>query len=174
MREFPEISPCFPPLQVLVFTSHVQPEERVHRLSVASGVLPSHLDRTRGAVVLSRSGWMHSGATDPQRPAAPGEGVGIQSRRLERAEGRDPPTTPKEMPRRETQPKTKRNTGCLTPRSEVQPHPRPVETGRGSWVKTCYRGLVRGHPLFLNLFPCEAGATWFSAGDEPVSLLPEL
>ena len=71
MRAFPEISPCFPPLQVLVFTSHVQPEKQVHRLSVASRVLPSHLDRTRGAVVLSRSGWMHSGRPRGHRPTAP-------------------------------------------------------------------------------------------------------
>ena len=74
------------------------------------------------------------GTTDTQRPAAPGEGAGIQSRRLERAEGREPSPAPEEMPRRETQPKTKRNTGCLTPRSEVQPHPRPIKVsaaGRG-------------------------------------------
>ena len=63
--------PCFPPIRVLVFTSHVQPEKQVHRLSVASRVLPSHLDRTRGAVVLSRSGWTHSGRPRGHRPTAP-------------------------------------------------------------------------------------------------------
>ena len=34
--------------------------------------------------------------------------------------------------------------------------------------------MVRGQALFLNLFPCEAGATWFSAGDGRVHLLPDL
>ena len=34
--------------------------------------------------------------------------------------------------------------------------------------------MVRGPALFLNLFPCEAGATWFSAGDGRVHLLPDL
>ncbi|KAI4579725.1 hypothetical protein MJT46_001093 [Ovis ammon polii x Ovis aries] len=98
-----------------------RPEERVRRRSVASGVLPSHLDRTRmqwsslgqgGCTAGSR------GTTDTQRPAAPGDGAGVQSRRLERAEGKDPSPATDEMPRRETQPKTKRNTGCLTPPSE--------------------------------------------------------
>lgn len=107
-----------------------RPEERVRRRSVASGVLPSHLDRTRmqwsslgqgGCTAGSR------GTTDTQRPAAPGDGAGVQSRRLERAEGKDPSPATDETPRRETQPKTKRNTGCLTPPSEVLPHPRPVK-----------------------------------------------
>ena len=34
--------------------------------------------------------------------------------------------------------------------------------------------MVRGQALFLNLFPCEAGATWFSAGDGRVHLLLDL
>ena len=40
--------PCFPPIRVLVFTSHVQPEERIRGLSVQSSALPFHVDWTRG------------------------------------------------------------------------------------------------------------------------------
>lgn len=40
--------PCVPPIQVLVFTSHVQPEERIRGLSVGSSVLPFHVEWTRG------------------------------------------------------------------------------------------------------------------------------
>ena len=33
--------------------------------------------------------------------------------------------------------------------------------------------MVRGQALFLNLLTCEAGATWYSAGDGRVHLLPD-
>ena len=70
---------------------------------------------------------------------------------------------------------TKHNEGLPTPGSEVQPHPRTGQGRlRGSCGKTWNPGVVRGQALFLNLFPCEAGATWFSAGDGRVHLLPDL
>ena len=54
-------------------------------------------------------------------------------------------------------------------------HPRCGYGRRGrSWGKTWNPGLVRSKALFLNLFPCGAGATWLSAGDKRVRLLPDL
>ena len=55
--------PCLPPIQVLVFTSHVQPEERISGLSVRSSALPFHVDWTRG-VVLSPTEGAGGGETD--------------------------------------------------------------------------------------------------------------
>ena len=86
---------------------------------------------------------------------------------MDRAEGTDPSPIPEDV--------TKHNDGSPTPGSEAQPHPR---TGQGRLRRLCGKtwnpGVVRGQALFLNLFPCEAEATWFSAGDGRVHLLPDL
>ena len=107
------------------------------------------------------------GTTDTGLPAAQMVGTGLQSRRAEHAEGMDPSPAPEDV--------TKHNDGRPTPGSEVQPHPR---TGQGRLRRSCGKtwnpGVVRSQALFLNLFPCEAGATWFSAGDGRVHLLPDL
>ena len=64
--------PCFPPIQVLVFTVRVQPEERIRQLSVASGggvAVSRRLDQ--GAVVVSRTGWRDNRHPRDHRHMAP-------------------------------------------------------------------------------------------------------
>ena len=55
---FLESSPCFPPLQVLVFTSHVQRTGFIVFCRVRHADVP--LGRDEGKVVLSSSEWTHS------------------------------------------------------------------------------------------------------------------
>ena len=133
-------------------------------------MLTSHWDGTRGRWSSPRQGERTvdaRGTTDTGLPAAEMVGPGLQSRRVERAKGTDPSSVPEDV--------TKRNDGRPTPGSEAQPHPR---TGQGRLHRLCGKtwnpGVVRGQALFLNLFPCEAGATWFSANDGRVHLLPDL
>ena len=134
------------------------------------GTLTSHRDRTRVRWSSPRQGGRTADAretTNTRLSAAEMVGTGLQSWRVERAKGMNPSPIPEDV--------TKHNEGLPTPGSEVQPHPR---TGQGrlrrSYGKTWNPGVVRGPALFLNLFPCEAGATWFSAGDGRVHLLPDL
>ena len=138
--------------------------------SVASGMLTSHRDGTRVRWSSPRQGGRTADAretTNTRLSAAEMVGTGLQSRRVERAEGTDPFPDPEDV--------TKHNDGRPTPGSEVQPHPRTGQGRlRGSCGKTWNPGVVRGQALFLNLFPCEAGTTWFSAGDGRVHLLPDL
>ena len=138
--------------------------------SVASGMLTSHWDGTRVRWSSPRQSGRTAddrGTTDTRLPAAEMVGPGLQSRRVDRAEGTDPSPIPEDV--------TKHNDGSPTPGSEAQPHPR---TGQGRLRRLCGKtwnpGVVRGQALFLNLFPCEAEATWFSAGDGRVHLLPDL
>lgn len=133
-------------------------------------MLTPHLDGTRVRWSSPRQGGRTAdagGTTDKRLPAAEMVGAGLQSPRVERAEATDPSPAPEDV--------TKRNDGRPVPGSEVQPHPR---SGQGRFRRSCGKtwnpGLVRGQALFLNLFPCEAGATWFSAGDGWVHLLPDL
>ena len=138
--------------------------------SVASGMLTSHWDGTRVRWSSPRQGGRIAdarGTTDTGLPAAEMVGPGLQSRRVERAKGTDPSRAPEDV--------KNHNDGRPTPGLEAQPHPR---TGQGRLRRSCGKtwnpGVVRSQALFLNLFPCEAGATWFSAGDGRVHLLPDL
>ena len=133
------------------------------------GTLTSHRDRTRVRWSSPRQGGRTADAretTNTRLSAAEMVGTGLQSRRVERAEGTDPFPDPEDV--------TKHNDGRPTPGSEVQPHPR---TGQGrlrrSYGKTWNPGVVRGPALFLNLFLCEAGPL----GSQPVksvSIYPEV
>ena len=74
--------PCFPPIQVLVFTSQVQPEERIRGLSVGSSALPFHVDWTRGRWFFPRQrrgkeGPPFSGESFAQVQCREKEGLGL-------------------------------------------------------------------------------------------------
>ena len=80
--------PCFPHLHVLVFTCHVQPDERIHSCIPA---LPAHVYWTRGRWSFPGRGGGTAGArgtTDTRLPAAAREGTGLQNRREERLRDR--------------------------------------------------------------------------------------
>ena len=129
--------------------------------SVASGMLTPHLDGTRVRRSSPRQGGRAAaarGTADTRLPAAETAGAGLRSRRVERAEATDPSPAPKV--RQSARTAAQRLDQRLSLIQEVD--------------KGGPAGSVRGQALFLNLFPCEAGATWFSAGDGWVHLLPDL
>ncbi|MXQ99694.1 hypothetical protein E5288_WYG008578 [Bos mutus] len=87
-------------------------------------MLTSHWDGTRVRWSSPRQGERTAdarGTTDTGLPAAEMVGPGLQSRRVERAEGTDPSPAPEDV--------TKHNDRRPTPGSEAQPHPR---TGQGA------------------------------------------
>ena len=118
-------------------------------------------------MVLSPSGWTHSGRPRDHRHRAPCSRNGRPRASEPASVARGSIPCPEDV--------TKCNDRRPTPGSEAQPHPR---TGQGRLHRLCGKtwnpGVVRGQALFLNLFPCEAGATWFSANDGRVHLLPDL
>ena len=119
------------------------------------------LDRTRVRRSSPRQGGRAAaarGTADTRLPAGERAGAGLRSRRVERAEGTDPSPAPKV--RQSARTAAQRLDQRLSLIQEVD--------------KGGPAGSVRGQALFLNLFPCEAGAPWFSAGDEWVHLLPDL
>ena len=124
-------------------------------------MLTPHLDSTRVRRSSPRQGGRTEAArvtADTQLPAAEMAGSGLRSRRVERAEATDPSPAPKV--RESARTAVQRMDQRLSLIQEVD--------------KGGPAGPVRGQALFLNLFPCEAGATWFSAGDGWVHLLPDL